>query len=374
MGKKNYGVGAEIGQRKIPAPVLSHEPRDPRRYRPAIGLIGCGGITQMHLRAYKAAGYNVVALCDVNIDQAEARRRAFYRQATVYGDYRDLLRRDDVEVVDIATHPAQRVPLITAALCAGKHVLSQKPFVLDLDVGERLVALAEERGLRLAVNHNGRWAPHFSYLRHAVAKGLIGDLLSAHLSVHWNHDWIGTNPNFNSVKHIILYDFGIHWFDLTNCFFGGQKPRRVFASVARAPGQQSRPPLLGQALIEFDGAQASLVFDGFAQYGPHDRCYLGGTKGTLISAGRNFNEQRVTLYTKRGVATPKLRGRWFPDGFHGTMGELLCAIEENREPDNSAASSLPGLATCFAALASAETGRPQVPGRVRRLPAAAVRV
>jgi predicted dehydrogenase len=45
----------------------------------------------------------------------------------------------DIEVVDIATHPADRVPLLHAALNARKHVLSQKPFVLDLDEGERLV-------------------------------------------------------------------------------------------------------------------------------------------------------------------------------------------------------------------------------------------
>ena len=144
--------------------------------------------------------------------------------------------------------------------------------------------------------------------------------------------------------------------------------------MARATGQQARPPLLGQALIEFDGAQVSLAFDGFARYGPHDRCYLAGTDGSLVSAGPNVNRQRVTLYTAGGVATPKLRGKWFPTGFHGTMAELLCAIEENREPDNSAESSLAGLATCFAAVASAETGRPQVPGRVRRLPKSALHV
>ena len=53
------------------------------------------------------------------------------------------LARDDIDVVDITTHPAERPPLIETALTAGKHVLSQKPFVLDLDVGRRLADLAD---------------------------------------------------------------------------------------------------------------------------------------------------------------------------------------------------------------------------------------
>lgn len=55
-----------------------------------------------------------------------------------------------------------------------------------------------------------------------------------------------------------------------------------------------------------------------------------------------------------------------PDGFRGTMGELLCAIEEGREPANSAANNLRTLELCFAALKSADTGRPQAPGRITR--------
>ena len=120
---------------RVAAPVLSYRPRDPKRYRPGIGLIGCGGITKWHLTAYKNADYNVVALCDVDMNRAKQRRDEFYPEAAAFDDHEQLLARDDIEVVDITTHPPERPPLIEAALRAGKHVLSQKPFVLDLDVG-----------------------------------------------------------------------------------------------------------------------------------------------------------------------------------------------------------------------------------------------
>jgi len=68
------------------------------------------------------------------------------------------------------------------------------------------------------------------------------------------------------------------------------------------------------------------------------------------------------------VARPKLVGAWFPDGFHGAMAELLSSIEAGREPMNSARNNLASLELCFAAVASAERGRPVVPGAVRKLP------
>jgi predicted dehydrogenase len=351
---------------EISAPEFPYQPQDPQRYRPPIGLIGCGGITVEHLTAYRDANYEVVALCDLDVARAEARRDEFCPQADVYDDYRQLLARDDVEVVDITTHPPIRPAIIEAALGAGKHVLSQKPYVLDLDVGARLADLADQQGLRLAVNQNARWAPHFSYLRHAVAQGMIGQVTGVHCAVHWNHNWVA-GTEFDGIKHLILYDFAIHWFDILCCWMGDREPRRVYASLARSPTQKAVPDLLGQASIEYEGAQATMVFGGDTQVGPRDTTLIAGTKGTITSEGASLRTQQVAIQTAKGIARPKLVGRWFPDGFHGTMAELLCAIEEDREPSNSARNNLRSLALCFAAVASAERGEPVTPGEVGRM-------
>jgi predicted dehydrogenase len=330
-------------------------------------MIGCGGITETHLTAYKKAGYNVVAFCDLVPARAEKRRKEFCPRAKVYADAAELLARDEIEVVDIATHPRDRVPLIEAALRAKKHVLSQKPFALNLDVGERLADLADANGVKLAVNQNGRWAPHFSYLREAVRAGVIGDLMSAHVAVHWDHTWTAGTP-FEEIHDMIFYDFAIHWFDFVSSLLGDRKRNRIQASRSRAIGQTIRPPMLAQAILEFDGGQASLVFDAHVKYGSLDRTYIAGTKGSLRSEGPNLREQTVRLYTADGYASPELKGNWFPDGFHGAMGELLCAIEEDRPPSNNARDNLNSLALCFAAIASATDGEAKKPGAVRRLP------
>ena len=349
------------------APELPYRPRDPIGYRPAIGIIACGGITETHCRAYKKAGYNVVALCDLIRERAASRQRRFFPAAAITTDFREVLNRSDIEVVDIATHPLERLPLIEAALLAGKHVLSQKPFVLDLDDGARLVRLAQSRRVRLAVNQNGRWAPHFGYIRHALRAGLIGELLSVHMGVHWDHSWT-KDTAFEKIYDLILYDFAIHWFDMCSHLIGDRKIHSVSATRSRAVGQKIDPPLLAQAIIEFDGGQASLVFDALIKFGGMDHTFVGGTKGSLLSTGTDLTHQKVTLNTAQGTVSPKLIGRWFPDGFHGSMGELLCAVAENREPTNSAKENLNSLALCFAAIASASEGQPMIPGEVRRLP------
>ncbi|MDR3691429.1 MAG: Gfo/Idh/MocA family oxidoreductase [Fimbriimonas sp.] len=364
MAETNYEITSGDRERHVAALKFPYKPSNPKSYKPKIGLLGCGGITETHLTAYRAAGYDVVALCDKVQERAESRRSKFFPNATVYTDSRAVLDRKDIEVVDIATHPEDRVELIELALRSEKHVLSQKPFVTDLNTGERLVSLAEEMGRRLAVNQNGRWSPHFSYMRQAIQAGVIGDVLGAHLAVHWNHDWVAGTP-FDKIKHVILYDFAIHWFDILCCFMGDRPALSVFASEMNAKGQASKPALLAQTLVEYDGAQATMVFDGFTRYGTLDNAIITGTKGTIYSTGPDLGRHKVTVTTPLGSSSPSLEGSWFPDGFHGSMGELLCAIEENREPGNSAKNNLKSLALCFAALRSAETSQLQIPGLVR---------
>jgi predicted dehydrogenase len=345
---------------------VPYQPRWPSTYRPPVALIGCGSITRHHLQAYRSANLPVVALCDLDRQRAEQRQREFYPEAQVYTDYRDVLRRDEIQVVDIATHPAERPPIVAAALRAGKHVLSQKPFVTDLSVGRRLVRLAEKHNVLLAVNQNGRWAPHWSYLRTAISRGLFGTVSAVALSVHWNHGWIAGTP-FEKVRHVILFDYAIHWFDILRCFLPGRPVRRVYASLVRSVNQSVSPALLAQVSLELDDALASLVFHADTRCTSQDRTIISGSHATAISVGPNEKVQTLNVHLSDGAVVPKLQGCWFPDGFAGTMGELLCAIEERRQPSIAAEDNLRSLELCFAAVASAERGQPLPPGRVRRI-------
>ena len=113
--------------------------------------------------------------------------------------------------------------------------------------------------------------------------------------------------------------------------------------------------------------QARISYNAHVKYGQEDRVIVCGDQGTIRSVGEGYNKQEVFLDTEEYHASSKLQGEWFKEGFQGTMLELINAIAESRIPENNARDNLDSLALCFAALRSADTGEPQVPGEVRKL-------
>jgi len=345
---------------------IPYKPPRPSAFVPRVALVGCGAVAPRHLEACRALGFPVLALCDVDEAKARRLRDQFFPEAAVFSDYRRMLRACDAEIIDVATPPEGRALIIEDALCGGRHVLSQKPFVTDLDRGLQLVELAESMGLKLAVNQNARWAPHFSWARHAVERGLIGDVISARFVVHW--DYRSTPSSFRGSRDWILFEYGIHWFDLARMFMGGDQAVQVFASTARGSAPADMPDLLAQAVITYPDGQASIGLNGAARVGADDYTVITGVQGMIVSRGPDKNHQQVIAYLEKGPVSPQLEGDWNTFGFQGTLGELAVAIEEDRKHYGGARQNLESLALCFAAVQSSLTGRPCEPWSVRRLP------
>jgi predicted dehydrogenase len=99
---------------------------------------------------------------------------------------------------------------------------------------------------------------------------------------------------------------------------------------------------------------------------------VDGTQGSVLHEGGSLGGSSVLVVTGSGDAAREevvdIGADWFGPGLAGTMGELLGAVEEGRPARHDARTALPGLALCFAALQSAGTGMPVVPGSVRRRP------
>ena len=360
--KSKDKVSLAAGQERVVAPPkLNYGPHLPRRLDTRLALVGCGGIARWHLEAARSLGAPVVALCDPRADAAAALRDEFFPNAEVVADFRELLERRDIEAFDLATHPEVRVKQIEAALRARKHVLSQKPFVTDLKVGLRLTGLAAVENRVLAVNQNGRWAPHFAWLRTALEKGLLGDLHTLDLRVEWDHTWT-QGTAFEKIHHLVLGDFGIHWFDMAVTAFGARWARSVFAKAVGAPEQMIRPPALASAIIDFGDGLATLAFSAHARHGPQESFCAVGSKGTLRGRGPVCGIRTLEYHGPRGKSEIPLEGQWFPDGFRGSLAEFLHAVEFRKQPSHCAADNMFSLMVCFAAMRSASTGRPVRPG------------
>ena len=336
-----------------------------------IALIGCGGIASTHLAAYQSRGWKVVAFCDIDKNRAQSRADQFFPDALVTDNPEDIFALSSIDAIDIATHTRHRPPLLRRAIECGHHVLSQKPFVTDITVGEELIALAKDKGVMLCVNQNGRFAPHFSYIRELVTSGTLGNITGIHTQLHWNHTWIAGTP-FAQMRDIVLYDFAIHWFD----FVASLLPANVDATVTAFRGAPrvdlGLPALEATAVVEWSGGRATLSFDAGCLYGSGDSTTVIGSEGTVSSTGPDGGTQEVTLNLAAGKAKPDLVGKWFNDGFAGTMAELLDSATTGRRARNDAEGNLRSLKLCFAAIESVDTGKPVKVGTVLRLPAGAI--
>ena len=355
---------------EIDAPALPYLPpaieRDVR-----LAIIGCGGIASTHLAAYQSRGWKVVAFCDIDKNRAQSRAEQFFPDALVTDNPEDIFALSNLDAIDIATHTRHRPPLLRRAIECGHHVLSQKPFVTDIQTGSELISLATGKGVMLCVNQNGRFAPHFSYIRELVTSGTLGRITSIHTQIHWNHTWIAGTP-FAKMRDIVLYDFGIHWFDFVASLLPVDAAVTVTAFRGDPRDDLGLPPLEATAVVEWPGGRATMSFDAGCLYGSGDSTTVIGTDGSVTSTGPDLGTQTLSVHLKSGRATPNLEGKWFNDGFAGTMAELLDASATGRVARNGAEGNLRSLMLCFAAIESANTGCPVKMGSITRLPAGAI--
>lgn len=334
-----------------------YQPQAPERRDYGIGLIGCGGIARgAHLPAYRQSGYHVVACCDID---AHAMQQVREESEIPFGttDVDALLGRPEVQIVDLAVPATQRRPLVERIAAAGKPVLSQKPFAMNWDDARHMVEVCERAGVTLMVNQQARWAPAHRAVKLLIDRGVLGHVFSVMHVIRGFQDfpgsWYAALENFNLVDH------GIHYIDLSR-FFTGRTPVRVKAATTNMPGQAAVSPMIYSVLCEYEPEaqlMTTLHFNNIiAASGLHRyEWFVDGTDGSLVASQ---SELTVCLKADAGTkVTFPIRGRWFPDAFGGSMGEMMRAISEGREPETSGRDNLDSIRVALAAVESADTGK-----------------
>jgi predicted dehydrogenase len=162
-----------------------------------------------------------------------------YPQVAIVKTFEDILANPDIHLVVVNTPNELHYPMTKAALQAGKHVVVEKPFTLNIDEGNELIALANSQQKILSVFQNKRLESD-----HLDAQKVIeSDALGRIVEVEWHYDRYRTNVTHKKWKEDNLpgsgtwFDLGIHMVDSMLCLFG--KPNAVYAdmrSLRRAEG------------------------------------------------------------------------------------------------------------------------------------------
>lgn len=153
----------------------------------------------------------------------------FYPGVKSFDTLEEMLADDNIELVIINTPNATHYDYAKKALLAGKHIIVEKPFVINSEEGEELIALAKQQQKKISVYQNRRYDSDAKLLKKVVTENLLGNIGEAEL--HYDRFRKELSPKVH--KEIpgpgngILYDLGAHLIDEALQLFG--KPEAVFA-------------------------------------------------------------------------------------------------------------------------------------------------
>lgn len=164
---------------------------------------------------------------------------ADYPQVNIVKTFEEILANPDIHLVVVNTPNELHYPMTKAALQAGKHVVVEKPFTLNIEEGNELIALANRQQKILSVFQNKRLESDYLDAQKVIESGVLGRIVE----VEWRYDRYRTNVTHKKWKEDNLpgsgtwFDLGIHMVDSMLCLFG--KPNAVYAdmrSLRRAEG------------------------------------------------------------------------------------------------------------------------------------------
>ncbi|WP_426102281.1 oxidoreductase [Massilia sp. TSP1-1-2] len=228
----------------------------------------------------------------------------------VAGSPAALFANSDIDLVVIATPNDTHYRLAAAALEAGKHVVVDKPFALDVAEASRLIALAERHGRQLSVFHNRRWDGDFLGVARLIDSGQLGAV--RHFESH-----------FDRYRPVVLerwresaaaggglwYDLGIHLADQALQLFG--RPSTVWLDL-----QRQRDGALADdwfhAVLHYAGLRVILHASALAA-APAPRFVLHGTAGSFVKYGLDTQEAALKRGERPGSAG------WGDDPLPGTL-------------------------------------------------------
>ncbi|HXS44661.1 MAG TPA: Gfo/Idh/MocA family oxidoreductase [Solirubrobacteraceae bacterium] len=295
--------------------------------RPAlgVGMVGYSFMGRAHSQAWRTAprafdlplAPRLVAVAGRSAENVEAARAQLGFEEGVT-DWRALLERDDVGLVDICTPGDSHAEIAVAALDAGKHVLCEKPLATSVDEGELMVAAAERAapsGVKAMVGFNYRRVPALAFARQLIADGRLGAI--RHVRAVYLQDWI-VDPEFPLVWRLqaehagsgALGDIGAHIIDAAQFLLGDE--------IAAVSG-------LTETFVKerpLAGASAGLSAAGAAERGPvtvdDAALFLARFPGGAIGT---FEATRFATGRKNGLAIE----------VNGALGSLRFDLERLSE-------------------------------------------
>ena len=228
-----------------------------------VGVIGCGAIFIVHAYPlHRMEETQIKAVCDIKPEAVRAASELFHCEA--YSDYRDLLTRDDIDVVHILTPHYLHAPMAIAAMEAGKHVLTEKPMAISMDQARAMLETARRTGVTLGVISQNRYTGASVAIKNALSDDSLGKVVGQRVVLSWTKpaeyyrrsDWHGT---WDKEGGSLMIDQAIHVMDLAR-WFVGDEIASVQASIANRAHPEIETEDTAEGLITYRNGVQSVFF------------------------------------------------------------------------------------------------------------------
>lgn len=311
-----------------------------------VGIIGAGGISDAHVRAYQAFPQEceIVAVADIVPEKAASKLESSkVGRATAYEDPYQMLAKEQLDLVSITTPPSSHASLTTAFLRGGVNVIVEKPMAPSLEECDAMIAAQRASGKLLSAVAQNRFRDDVAILKEAVDSGLIGSISHLRIDSAWwrgmaYYDlwWRGT---WESEGGGCTLNHAIHHIDLTLWLMG--LPSQVTAMLANAQHENAEVEDLSVAILRYGrglaqltssvvhhGEEQEIVVQGeFARISQPWRvaAELSRPNGFPAAGGNSELVHELNALAAAHVSLPH-------QGHTGQIGDVIAAIRERREP------------------------------------------
>jgi len=287
-------------------------------------LIGCGRISAQHFAAMeKLPEVQLRAVCDIK--EGRAKEAAKKYKVDWYADYRQLLKRNDIDVVSICTPNGLHVPMGMAAASAGKYVLLEKPLGITLRQVDRMLKHFQKKQKKLFAVLQVRFNPPLQFLKQIVATDKLGRLYNAALVVRWfrpqsyfdNDEWRGTKR----LDGGSLLNQGIHYVDVLQWLLGPVES--VFAKKDRVAHKIETEDTV-VAILHFKNKAYATIEFSICTYPRNLECSISilGSRGTVKVGGQALNE--IELWEVENLPKPNLAPSLAPNIYANGLYQGSC--------------------------------------------------
>ncbi|MEZ4663102.1 MAG: Gfo/Idh/MocA family oxidoreductase [Caldilineaceae bacterium] len=329
------------------------------------GLIGCGRVAPRHAQSIQQVPQATLAAV-ADIKASRAQNFAAEYGAESYTDYRALLDRTDIDAVSICVPSGLHAAVTLDALDAGKHVLVEKPIALTLEDADRMIARAQEKGLKLAVVLQNRYNSPMQTLRRLIDDGGLGRLHLGAACVRWyrpqsyyEDEWHGTWAMDGGA----LMNQSIHHIDALQWFMG---PVQAVSAYTATLAHQMEAEDVGVVALRFAGGALGTIegstltwpqnLEGsVALFGQHGSVKIGGTALNRIVLWKVDGqlEQEAEILTAQRVDPPSVYGY----SHKAVIEDFTHALLDNRPPGTPGEEARKSVELVLAIYESARLGK-----------------